>query len=250
VTATAALPRPATGRAASRWISGAFLILFANCLLAGRADAQWGGTLSLESDYRLRGYSLTDGNPAASAQVTYDHGSGFYLNLAGLAQIAGDDPRFMGVVGNVGYARRLSSQVTLDVGALRSEIRASERYGRPYRYTEIYAGAAVGRVLGRVYYSPDYRGDGVQTLYGELEAGFEPAREWRVSGHVGVLTYLTAARYWPAGSTHQDWRLSVSRQLGRFEVHSALSSGGPGERYYRYQRREKPVLTAGASVSF
>jgi hypothetical protein len=231
VTATAALPRSATGRAASRWIGGAFLILFANCLLAGRADAQWGGTLSLESDYRLRGYSLTDGNPAASAQVTYDHGSGFYLNLAGLAQIAGDDPRFMGVVGNVGY-------------------RASERYGRPYRYTEIYAGAAVGRVLGRVYYSPDYRGDGVQTLYGELEAGFEPAREWRVSGHVGVLTYLTAARYWPAGSTHQDWRLSVSRQLGRFEVHTALSGGGPGERYYGYQRREKPMLAAGASVSF
>jgi uncharacterized protein (TIGR02001 family) len=244
------LPRRAGRRGTSLRAGGAFAGLCFTCLFPSPAAAQWGGTFSLDSDYRLRGYSLTDGDPAASAQVTYDHPSGAYANLVALAKIGGDETRFMGVLANVGYARRVSSNVTIDAGLLRSEIRASDQYARPYRYTEIYAGATVGRVLGRIYYSPDYRSDGVSTLYGELETGFEPARDWRVSGHVGSLLYLTDATYREAGSTHQDWRISVSRQLGRVEIHSALSGGGPGARYYSYQRDEKPVLTAGASISF
>lgn len=209
-----------------------------------------GGSVSIESDYRLRGYSLTNGDPAATAQLTYDHASGIYLNLAAVARFGGHDPQFLGVIGNAGYARRLSSQVTLDAGIIRSQIRAAQPYARPYHYTEFYAGAAVGPVIGRVYYSPDYRSRGISTLYGELEAGFEPAPEWRVSGHVGLLTYLDDRPYEPAGTTHRDWRISVSRQISRVEIHAALSGGGPDELYYGYGEHEKPVVTVGASVSF
>ena len=214
------------------------------------AAAQWATTVSIESDYRLRGYSLTDQQPAVTAQVSYDHRSGAYFNLSALGALGGDDPGFMGVIANAGYARRINSAVTVDGGVLRSDIRASDRYARPYRYTEIYAGASVGRFVGRVYYSPDYRSSNVQTLYGELEAGVEPAPKWRVSGHVGSMLYLTSAQYWAANSTHVDWRLSVSRQLGRAEIHGAVSGGGPGEKRPYHPQPDKVRLTAGASISF
>jgi uncharacterized protein (TIGR02001 family) len=224
--------------------------LFVTLTLSSPAQAQLGATLGIESDYRFRGYSLTAEDPAASAQVTYDHPSGLYFNLAALADLGDGDPRFMGVIGNLGYARRLSEHVTLDGGLLRSQIRRSEHYADPYHYTEIYAGASVGRFVGRVYYSPDYRSKGVHTLYGELEAGFEPAANWRLSGHVGSLLHLTAAPYREEGSSHQDWRITLARQFGRAEVHTSLSGGGPGEVYYGYRQHEKTALTAGASISF
>jgi uncharacterized protein (TIGR02001 family) len=250
VTATVASFRLAARPGTSRWASGAFLAICASLTFPTPALAQFGGTVGVDSDYRLRGYSLTGGDPALSVQATYDHPSGAYANLAGIADLGGSEVRFMGVLANVGYARRLSSHVTIDGGLLRSQIRASSRYRQSYHYTEIYAGAAVGRVVGRIYYSPDYRSHGVSTLYGELETGFEPARDWRVSGHVGSLLYLTDAPYREAGSTHQDWRISVARRLGRMEIHSAFSGGGPGVRYYGYYRTEKAAFTVGASVSF
>jgi uncharacterized protein (TIGR02001 family) len=248
VTATAVSPRPKRALADKRRFYFTTWVLVFSASLASPAHAQVAASLSVDSDYRLRGYSLSDEHPAASAQVSYDHHSGAYVNIAAIQEL-GHDFRFLGVQGNVGYARRLGSDVTLDVGLLRSQIRATSPYEDPFKYTEVYAGLAAGRVLGRVYYSPDYRHHGVHTLYGELEAGFEPWTHWRLSGHVGSLLYLTAAPYRSKGSTHQDWKISVSRQLGKFEIHSALSGGGPGEVYYGYRTHEKAKFTVGGTFS-
>jgi uncharacterized protein (TIGR02001 family) len=250
VTATLVLRRTIGRRGTSRAFGGASLALALSCIFPSPARAQWGGTLSLESDYRLRGYSLTDGDPAGIGQLTYDDPSGMYVNLAGVARLRGENPQFMGVIGNIGYARRLSSVVTLDAGVLRSQLRASHDFVRPYRYTEFYAGASVGPVVGRVYYSPDYRGGTGSTVYGELETGFEPAPEWTISAHVGLLAHLDATSYQGTKSAHEDWRISVSKRFGRLEIHSILSGGGPGEQYLGYRKSHKAALTAGASVSF
>jgi uncharacterized protein (TIGR02001 family) len=208
-----------------------------------------GGSIAIDSDYRLRGYSLSGDHPAASAQLNYDNPSGLYFNLSALEELGGDDPRFLGLIGNVGYAKRLSPHLTLDAGVLRSQIRSARRYDPPFEYTEVYAGAFIGPVSGRISYSPDYRYDGQSTLYGELDAGFEPSPSWRLSGHVGMLVYLNSASIYDAGATHRDWRLTVSRQLGKIEVHSALSGGSPS-RYEGYRVHKGTALTAGASISF
>lgn len=184
----------------------------------------------------------------ASAQLTYDHPSGLYFSLSGLTDL-GNDGRFLGAIGNAGYAKRVNERVTVDAGVLRSQVRSAERSELGFEYTEIYAGAYVGPVVGRVYYSPDYRTSGQSTLYGELEAGFEPRPNWRVSGHVGMLTYLNSTRYWRSGETHRDWRVTLARQFGSFEAHAAVSGGGPGA-YYGGRRRNKAALTVGGSVSF
>jgi hypothetical protein len=154
----------------------------------------------------------------------------------------------LGGVANVGYARRLNRRVTLDVGILRSQVRSSHPPSRGFEYTEFYAGALVGPVTGRIYYSPDYRGY-KSTLYGELEAGFEPVARWRLSGHVGLLTYLNTTPFYRAGDTHYDWQLSVGRQLGPAEIHAALSGGGP-RTYYGYGLHKKAVFAVGASFGF
>jgi hypothetical protein len=156
--------------------------------------------------------------------------------------------RFLGGIANLGYAKRLNRRVTLDVGVLRSQLRSAYPPSNGFEYTEFYTGASVGPVTGRVYYSPDYRGY-KSTLYGEVEAGFEPLSRWRLSGHLGLLKYLDSTRFYRAGDTHHDWQVSLTRQLGRAEVHAALSGGGP-RTYYGYALHKKAAFTVGASLGF
>jgi uncharacterized protein (TIGR02001 family) len=210
--------------------------------------AQVAGSVAIDSDYRLRGYSLSDNQPTASLQVNYDDKSGLYFTFSALTEL-GHGGRFLGVIGNAGYAKRLNERVTLDAGVIRSQLRSAGPDAFGYKYTEIYAGAYVGPITGRIYYSPDYRTPGLSTIYGELEAGFEPARNWRVSAHVGMLTYLNSKSFYRGGNTHQDWRVGVSRQFGNFEIHSALSGGHPYE-YSGYRVHKKVAATVGGSFSF
>jgi uncharacterized protein (TIGR02001 family) len=216
--------------------------------LAEPASAQFAARVGIDSDYRLRGYSLTDDHPAISGQFSYDHSSGLYASVLGLAEV-GARNRFLGAVGSVGYARRVSSTVSLDAGVLRSQIRGASYGARGFDYTEFYAGTYVGPVSGRISYSPDYRRPGQSTVYGEVEAGFEPATDWRVSGHAGLLVYLETAGFYQSGETHRDWRLSLARQFRAAEVHASLSGGGPST-YYGYRLHKKTAFTVGTSVAF
>ena len=217
------------------------------CLYASPAAAQLAGSIGLDSDYRLRGYSLSADQPVLSAQLTYDDRSGAYAGLSALAKVAGG-ARFLGVIANAGYAKRISDRVTVDGGVLRSDVRSAAPNAAAYIYTDVYAGAFVGPVSARLHYSPDYRTGGLSTLYGELEAGFAPARNWRLSAHAGLLTYLNSKAPYRRGGTHQDWRIGISRQFGRVEVHSALSGGHPYE-YSGFRVHKQVAATVGASVS-
>lgn len=243
--ATVVLPKRTRGRTRVLLRACPALILV---LVPATASAQVAASIGLDSDYRLRGYSLTNDHPAVTAQVSYDDPSGFYLSASGLRDL-GDEGRFLGVIADAGYAKRVGHHITLDGGVLRSQIRSAYPYGLGFKYTELYVGAYVGPIAGRLYYSPDYRTSGQSTIYAELEAGFEPAKKWRLSGHVGLLTYLNSSRYWESGDTHRDWRISLARQFGRFEIHSALSGGGR-RTYYGGRLHKKAALTIGGSASF
>ena len=225
--------------------SAAFFFLMS---VADPAAAQLAARVGIDSDYRLRGYSLTDDHPALSAQLSYDHSSGLYASVSGLAEV-GAHNRFLGVIGNAGYAKRLNSALSLDVGVVRSQIRPAAYRRLGFDYTEFYAGTYVGPVVARISYSPDYRAAHRSTLYGEVEAGFEPATDWRLSGHAGMLVYLNTSGIYRAGETHRDWRVSLAHEIGAAELHAALSGGGPSS-YYGYQLHKKVAFTVGTSVAF
>ena len=104
-------------------------------------------SVDVESDYRLRGYSLSDGRPTATAQIAYDHGSGLYAGASATAVFDPGGPDLLGGEANIGYARRLGSQASLDVGMTRWDFSASSSVGHATHYTEAYVGLAQYRHL-------------------------------------------------------------------------------------------------------
>jgi len=202
------------------------------------------------SDYRVRGYSMSHGQPAALLSLSYDHASGAYLNgVAIVGRDREDNPAVTGVIENVGYARRLSSRASVDVGLVHSEY--FQRYGTAGtgRYTEAYVGLTGSHLSSRLSYSPDYFRHDVRSLYGEVNGGWETVARIRLDAHVGHLTCLEGPR-WRRCSSHYDWRLGVSRQFGPVDLNASLSDaeGGAG-RYYRTPDRA-PRFVLGASWAF
>lgn len=217
----------------------------------GTALAQVGGSISIESDYRLRGYSLSAGRPVATVQASYDDLSGVYASAGASIVFAEESVRYLGVIGNLGYARRISPATTLDVGVTRTQFRAPYAGARHYRYTELYVGAIHNPLLARLSYSPDYFAEGAHTLYGELEGFVSVTDDLSISAHAGMLTYISKPYdYRISDSTHYDWRVGAMQRLGNFEVHATVSGGGPGDQYYRGRRHSRTAITAGASYSF
>lgn len=214
----------------------------------GPAHAQLVTTLAVESDYRLRGRSLSAERPVAIASLAYDHPTGVYLAGSAVGAFR-NGPMLVSLQGNVGYARRLGSALSIDGGIVRSEYMSSYSDGRSAHYTELYLGLATRHLSSRLYYSPDYFRAGTETLYAEVEAAIRPVPNWRLNGHVGALTYL---RQRPAYSSRNqfDWRLGATREFGAFEVHATVSGGAPDRDYYARAPRDRTAFVVGAVHAF
>lgn len=213
------------------------------------AAAQVAASVSVESDYRFRGYSLSKGDPAVTFALGYDHASGAYANGAATVGVDGSDPALIAYQVNAGYAAQVSRSISVDGGVVRSWYTRDSSIGRDTHYTEVYFGVAGRGLSSRVYFSPDYLRPGVETLYAEIEGALNLAPRWRLSGHVGMLTHLDERpRYVPRD--HYDWRVTLGRELGRLDLHASLSGGGPGRDYYSGRRHDATALTIGASLPF
>jgi uncharacterized protein (TIGR02001 family) len=207
--------RAATGNV--RQSAAIHFILFAAALsFTSPAAAQVGTSVSIFSDDRFRGYSLSGGRPIGILDLSYDSPNGLYAALSGSAVATrADGLQPLGVQLNGGYAKRLSSGLTVDVGVVHSSYtRYSSRSGAR-SYTEVYAGVA-GKILSsRVFLSPDYLKPGTWTVYGEVDANVPAGKKLRVTGHVGLLTPLDRRGY--SGETLRpelDWRLGLARNVG------------------------------------
>jgi uncharacterized protein (TIGR02001 family) len=219
---------------------------------AAPAIAQVSVAVAAESDLRVRGYSLSGGQPTASVKVSYDDGSGFYADGSATEVVTRKDgPRFLGYQVDAGMAKRVNDMWTIDVGIVRNEFRAAYPQAFQYAYTEVYAGATRGPFSAYVFVSPNYFDPGAWTLYGQIEGSVAPAADWRLTAHVGSLNYLSSSEtYAIRPNTKFDWRVGITREFGNFEAHAALSGGGPGREYYHGYTHSRTALTAGAAISF
>lgn len=212
------------------------------------AKAQVTGSLGVESDLRFRGYSVGNGDPAATIDLGYDHGSGLYLNGSATAGFDRSDPALLAYQLNAGYAARISPSISIDAGVVRSWYTRHSSVADAH-YTEAYLGLTAHGFASRVYYSRDYLRPGAHTLYAEIQSTLSLAPGWRLSGHAGLLTYLTdPPRYTPR--EHYDWRVTLGRELGRLDLRASLSGAGPGRDYYYGRRHSATALTFGASLPF
>jgi len=189
--------------------------------LASPAAAQVAVELGLQSDYRYRGFTLSDEQPVGSVTLSYDDPSGLYAGGMVVGTIDDGEPQLVAAQASLGYATRLTPDLSIDGGLSRTEYSAYA-YGHNVHYTEVYLGLATRNLTTRVRYSPDYLRSDWETLYVELDGGLEVAPAWFVSAHVGQLTYL--GDIGPYLVRHNwDWRLGGSRQLGPWGVSLELS---------------------------
>lgn len=224
--------------------AGAALALL---LCVGGAAAQTSGSVTLLSDDRFRGLSLSDGNPSAQLGLNYDSPQDWYAG----AQVAGANLRERDMAQWTAYgglARRLASGWSWEAGASVSHFSRAHDSD----YGEWYAGLASERLGLRVYFSPHYFGRDLRTAYVEAN-GFYPLGEpLKLVAHAGALRYLprdgadVPARY--------DARLGLAAALGDWNVQLAwvaASSRGPGEGASPYYAApSKQVLVLSVAYTF
>lgn len=212
-------------------------------LAAAPAHAQLSGSLSVDSQDRFRGYALGQGRPVATLDLSFDHPSGFYAN-ASVTEVDSvhDDLRLLATQGSLGYAQRLTGNLSVDGGVTRTQYEVGPQTDVSVHYTEIYAGATTNRSAFHLFYSPDYLRPGVSTLYGDASVLAATIKDVKISAHVGVLQVLSGPS---TSKTRYDWRLGAARQVRSVELHAAVTGGGPGREYYQGQSRSFTAFTFG-----
>jgi uncharacterized protein (TIGR02001 family) len=211
------------------------------------AHAATGATVSVFNDLRFRGFSLSEGRPVGVFDFAYDDPSGFYAEGAATGVLRrGGNPAPLGLQLTAGYAKTLASGTTVDFGITHSGYSHYSHAQHGQSYTEVYAGVARGGLSSRIFLSPHYFESGRWTAYGELNGSFSPAAKWSLDGHVGML--VTFKR--PASERYAadfDWRVGVSREVGRLSLHAAWSDGAPGHDRYGGKAHSRSAVVVGAT---
>ena len=235
--------RPRGGRAAApRLIVVALL-----SALSAPAAAQVAAAVSLDSDDRFRGVSLSDRRPTASLSLSFDHESGLYAGVsASAADIRYEGLQAIDVTAYAGYAGRLAGGGSWDVGATTARVAYYDYGRRQASYTELYVGASGQTLSARLYYSPHYFVSGASTVYGEVNAAIRLPRPWRLFGHAGLLTPLSG----PDRRELYDLRAGVAADLGRTELRAAWTKSAPDAAYLYGPGRAGDALVVGASYYF
>lgn len=171
---------------------------------------------SVSSDDRFRGDSTSDNRPVATFSIAYDDVHGPYGGISFTA-VAKDGVRPLRSIQYIGFAKRLKSGVSLDVGIshrISSHYYTGE-YGR--EFVEAYVGVVGRRVSSHLFLSPDYDGRGGASLYGEADGLLLDRGDWSLNGHVGVLATPKEAPL-QTRSVELDGRLGVTRRFGRTAI--------------------------------
>ena len=160
---------------------------------AAQAGAQISGSVSVVSDYRVRGVSLSNGRPEPQLSLGYDGRGGWYAGaFASGVDFKDEKTSHAQLLAYAGYASRHSSSgMAWDTGIAGSVFPGASGYD----YIEASAGFATDKMNGRLHFSPDYFGGGAGTLYMEINSARPIRQRLRLLGHAGYLHVLgNAAR--------------------------------------------------------
>jgi uncharacterized protein (TIGR02001 family) len=214
--------------------------------LATPVLAEPGASISISSDDRFRGHSLSQGRPVAALDLSYDDATGIYLggSATGVAT-AHSGLQFLGLEENIGYTHQLGMGPSIDVGLVHSHYAEYFSGGYATTYDEAYIGLITRHVATHLHYSPDYFGRGYATIYADLDGVVRPAEKWRLNGHLGLLTHMNGHR-----ASAYDWRIGVARQLGAFDVQLAWTGSGPAPDYYANRPQSRTGLAVVIACIF
>ncbi len=212
-------------------------------LAAAPAMAQISTSLSVDSDYRYRGISLSNARPAMRLNLAYDHASGAYggVSLIGTrADSYGDIG--LSYVGYAGYVWQTRNGPSLEAGISDTHIRDTFTYD----YNEVYGGVITQAFTARVYYAPHYYGGRTRTLYSEFDTAKRLSPDWRAFLHAGVLTPLNGARR----RERYDVRAGLAVSLSHYELQAAWSRTAPAPVYFARRPDNGDALVLSATCFF
>jgi uncharacterized protein (TIGR02001 family) len=196
------------------------LIAAALATISVPSVAEIAGNVALTTDYRFRGISQTNRNPAIQGGFDWSHDSGFYLGTWGSnVDFAGSlELDYYG-----GYAGNINDSIAYDVGAAYYDYPGGNLGGGvDPEYWEAYVGLSgdLGPVSlsGKVNYSPDYFGETGTGFYYDLGASYELPAEFSLSGHFGYQTIADGAAkddgfFSSNEDSYKDWSIGVSKSM-------------------------------------
>ena len=226
------------------------LIAVALIPLASPARAEIGASFTIASQDRFRGYSVSDGYPAATLSLSYDDARGPYFEASIMAAGTGSDgikrSRFEE---NAGYALQIAGGPTIDAGIVHADYSGYRIYGRSAVYTEIYAGLVMGHVSTHLHYAPNYYQRGIAALYGDVDGSLGLMPHLRVIGHVGLLRQTEGPRE-AAGRLTHDWSVGAVRDFGHLSVQASLVSGSNKRSFYGAASHGGTALIFAVAASF
>jgi hypothetical protein len=156
----------------------------------------------------------------------------------------------LGGYATLGYARRLQSGWSADVGLLRAQYSPDSSFARNTGYTELFAGLTGKTAAFRLALSPDYLWNNTVTIYGSGDLFRRVTDHWRVAGHFGVLALVKGGPAVPISRLQYDWTAQLKREFGHVELGVALSGGGPDPDYFDGFEHSKTAFAATARWTF
>jgi uncharacterized protein (TIGR02001 family) len=174
------------------------------------------GGATATTDYRFRGVSQSNGDPALQGDVTLDHDSGFYAGGFVSSLSDGLRPGAVELSGYVGYTREIASGTEIDVGV--------QLYGYPDNQSLTNASyfepfASVRHTLGPVTaevgaaYAPEQEAladNDSLYVFGDLSGGI-PFTPVTITTRVG---YTSGPARFTGFADYLDWRVGAEYARG------------------------------------
>ncbi len=193
------------------------------------ANAQVSGQIGLTTDTVFRGVSLSQGRVEPTLSAAYDGSSGLFGGalIEGTPLASPYDTQALSVF-YAGFAHRLSDQVTGELGGTAYHFLPSSEYN----YVEGFAGLATKTWSLRAYYSANYLGSGIPTIYTEINNSQLIFTDTHLIAHAGILSLLNGV---DGGSRQRfDLRLGVSFDFKDMTCQMSWNRGSPPTYIYPF----------------
>ena len=204
------------------------------------------GNVVAESDYRYRGVSLNGGDPSLRVSLAYDHPRGWYAGASLVrVEFEAEHKRTASTV-YAGLVRRSATGWAWEAGATLSHFcgDADRDYG------EVFGGVIGEGWSARLYFAPHYFGQGVRTMYAEMNAGAPLTPALHTFAHLGALTRLAGDAPIGTDRTRYDARMGVGLRMADWDMRLAWVASSPRGTYPIAYERRRSVVVLSAGYDF
>jgi uncharacterized protein (TIGR02001 family) len=204
------------------------------------AEADVGLGVAALSDYRFRGVSLTDGQPAVQANVDWSHDNGLFagallstVRLGHAGEVSG-----VGTQGYAGLSRPLAPGWSWSAGVAAYLFPSLPRVGSP-NYAELFARLGSERLQAGVHLSNSYFGSGADSAYLSLSASLGLRDGVTAVSHLGWLVTGSARSGYYFYDTEQrvDGRLGLAFDARYFTAELSVVGATTDNATCRLQRQ-------------